>query len=177
MIRVLFICNGNICRSPMAEYIMKDIVSREGKGADDSAVDFQITSAATSREEIGNDIYPPAKRMLDIQKVKYDRHQAHQVTAAEMDEADYVLIMDERNRGNLARLFGADFERKYAAKTHLLMEFADGGEDGAPREIPDPWYSGDFNAAYNAILAGCEGLLACIKPKTSTSKAKKRPST
>ena len=145
MIKILFICHGTICRSPMAEYIFKDMAAKAGLGGR-----FDVSSAATSREEIGNDIYPPSKRTLDAHGIAYGRHAAHQVTEREMRAYDHIVIMDANNMRNLRRMFGD----RYQAKIHMMMEYA--GED---RDVADPWYTGDFEEAYSDIEAGCRGLL------------------
>ena len=145
MIKILFICHGSICRSPMAEFIFKDMAAKIGM--DDC---FDVSSAATSREEIGNDIYPPAKRILDKHRIPYGRHSAHQVTEREMQTYDHIVVMDANNVRNLRRMFGD----RYQTKIHMMMEYA-----GEYRDVADPWYTGDFGEAYSDIEAGCRGLL------------------
>jgi len=149
LIKVLFICHGNICRSPMAEYIFKFLAFQQGISAA-----FDISSAATSREEIGNDIYSPAKEVLRRNGVPFERHAAHQVTRQEMEFYDWILIMDGNNRRNLRRMFGDRFDDKI----HMLMEYA-----GECRDVADPWYTDDFDGAYWDILAGCSGLLEYLR--------------
>ena len=144
MIKILFICHGNICRSPMGEFIFKDMARRNGQMSL-----FDVSSAATSREEIGNDIYPPAKRVLKAHGIEFDRRGARQVTADEMASADYVIIMDENNRRNLRRMFADRFDDRI----HLLMDYTD-----RPGEVSDPWYTGDYETAYADIYEGCVGL-------------------
>ncbi len=145
MIKVMFICHGNICRSPMCEYIFKDMVRKLGVSCD-----FEIASAATSREEIGCDIYPPAKKLLKSKGIPFDTHHARQVTAEDYDKYDHLIIMERYNYINLCRIIKDDPEGKIAP----LLYFA-----GVQGDIADPWYSGDFEQAYEDIVKGCEGLL------------------
>lgn len=142
---VLFICHGNICRSPMAEYILKDMVRK--RGLEDC---FYIDSAATSREEIGNSVYPPARRKLRQMQVPCGDHRAVQVTKADYDAYDYLIIMDRYNRRNLMRIIGDDPE----GKVHEMLSFC-----GISRDVADPWYTGDFDQTYEDIVAGCEAFL------------------
>lgn len=146
MIKVLFLCHGNICRSPMAEFILKKLVKEQG--IEDN---FKIDSAATSREEIGNDIYPPAKRCLAGHNVPFERHSARQVTKQDIAYYDYIIAMEEYNIGNLSRMFGPSYRFK------LLLDFTD-----CPGDISDPWYSGDFEKAYSEIEEGCIAFLKRI---------------
>lgn len=145
MIKILFICHGNICRSAMCEFIMRDMV--EKLGLSDR---IEVASAATSREEIGNDMYPPAKRKLDKEHIPYTRRQARQVTASDYDRYDLILCMEQYNIRNLKRIIPDDPEHKI----HLLLDYTDN-----PRDISDPWYSDDFDTAYDDIVAGCKGLM------------------
>lgn len=148
MTRILFICHGNICRSPMAEFIMKDLVRRAGREGE-----FEIASAATSREEIGNDIYPPAKRCLGAHGVPYERRSARQMSVQDAEKYDMIIAMEQYNLRNLRRLLGRAYEDN-EAKFSLLLDHTD-----RPGEVADPWYSGDFEAAYRDIEAGCRGLM------------------
>ncbi len=139
MIKILFVCHGNICRSPMAEYIMKALVAKIGRSGE-----FRIASAAVSREEIGNPVYPPARRELQKHGISCAGHQAHQITGAELEEYDHIFYMDASNERYLRRLFG-----EKAAKCRPLLS----------RDVADPWYTGDFQQTWEDILAGCTGIL------------------
>lgn len=145
MFKILFVCHGNICRSPMAEFVFKDMVRKAG--LEDC---FEIGSAATSREEIGNDIYPPAKRALTEHGIAFERRGARQMTRADLDNYDYVIAMEEYNLRNISRMFG----EAAAEKVSLLMEHTD-----RPGDVSDPWYTGDFETAYRDISEGCAELL------------------
>ncbi len=149
MIKILFVCHGNICRSPMAEFMMKDFLSSSG-----AAGNFYIESAATSREEIGNDIHRGTRGILDREGIPYCRRRARQVTRADYDNFDYLIIMDEENRRGLSRIIPADPENKI----HKLMEYA--GED---RDVADPWYTGNFDVTYKDIDKGCRGFLEYLR--------------
>ena len=146
MTRVLFICHGNICRSPMAEFILKDMVRQ--KGLED---EFSIESAATSTEEIGNDVYPPAKRELRAHGIPFERRGARQMTRRDYENYDLLIGMDHWNIRNMRRIAGGDPE----GKIRLMLDFA--GREG--EEVADPWYTGDFTEAWNDILQGCSGLI------------------
>ena len=139
MVKILFVCHGNICRSPMAEFIMKDLVAKAGRGSD-----FEIASAAVSREELGNPIYPPARRELQKHGISCQGHAAHQITDAELAYYDRIYYMDASNARYLRRLFGDS-----AAKCSPLLS----------RDVADPWYTGDFTATWNDIVAGCRRIL------------------
>ena len=153
MIKVLFICHGNICRSPMAEFVMKKMVS-DANLADH----FQIASAATSTEEIwngiGNPVYPPAKAELARHGISCEGKRARQVTKADYAEYDYLIGMEERNRRNMLRILGSDQE----GKVSLLLDYA-----GSHGNIADPWYTGDFEVTYDDIMEGLDGLLKYLK--------------
>ena len=150
MIRILFICHGNICRSPMGEFILKDLAAKAGL-----ADRFHIESAATSTEEIGNPVYPPARRKLAQHGIDCAGKTARQLTAADYGRFDLLLSMDRANIRNMTRICGGDPQ----GKIHLLMEYA--GHPG--REVADPWYTGDFDATWDDVLAGCQGLLRKIE--------------
>ena len=145
MKKVLFLCHGNICRSPMAEFVMKDMVKKAGLENR-----FHIASAAVSREEIGNGVYPPAKRELAAHGIRCDAHRARQITPADYDQWDHLIGMDMSNITRMLRIFGHDDEHK----VHRLLDFT-----GQPADVADPWYSDRFDIAYADILRGCEALL------------------
>ena len=149
MTKILFICHGNICRSPMAEFVMKDLVKKAGLTSQ-----FQIASAATSREEIGNPVYPPARRKLAEHGISCAGKTARQLTRADYDAYDLLIGMDQANLRNMRRICGGDPE----GKIHLLLEYA----DRSGQEVADPWYTGDFEATWQDVLAGCQGLLASL---------------
>ena len=156
MIKVLFVCHGNICRSPMAEFIFKDLVRKAGLESE-----FEIASAATSTEEIwngrGNPIYGPAQRKLTEKGIPFDRSkEARVLEKRDYDRYDLLIGMDERNRRNMKRLFRSD----PAGKVCLLLDYTE-----RPREVSDPWYSGDYERAYRDIFEGCEALLRSLEAK------------
>ena len=149
MKRILFVCHGNICRSPMAEFVMKDLVRKAGLENQ-----FQIASAATSTEEIGNPVYPPARRKLAEHGISCAGKTARQLTRADYGAYDLLIGMDQANLCNMRRICGGDPE----GKIHLLLEYA----DRPGQEVADPWYTGDFEATWQDVLAGCQGLLASL---------------
>ena len=128
---------------------MRDMIKKRGL-----ADRIQVASAATSTEEIGNDMYPPAKRKLDKEHIPYTRHYARQVTKTDYDEYDLLLCMEQYNIRNLKRIIPSDPDKKI----HLLLDFSN-----KPRDISDPWYTGDFDRAYDDITEGCESLLDYLK--------------
>ena len=142
MPRILFVCHGNICRSPMAEFILKKMAEDAGR-----AGEFVIASAATSREEIGNDIYPPAQACLRAHGVPFSARAARQVAAADYDAFDLIIVMDAMNLRNLRRLIPADPEGK-------IRKLLPG------RDVADPWYTGDFERTFADLAAGCKQLLS-----------------
>ena len=139
MIKILFVCHGNICRSPMAEFVMKDMVAKAGRSGE-----FHIASAAVSREELGNPVYPPARAELARHGIGCAGHAAHQITRPELERYDLICYMDASNGRYLRRLFGED-----AAKCRPLLQ----------RDVADPWYTGDFRQTYEDILEGCRRIL------------------
>ena len=154
MTRILFICHGNICRSPMAEFVMKDLVRKAGLESQ-----FHIESAATSTEEIGNPVYPPARRKLAEHEISSDGHAARQLRNEDYDRFDLLIGMDKANLRNMYRICGGDFD----GKIHLLMEYAGYSE----AEVADPWYTDNFEATWRDVLAGCQGLLDALRSKGS----------
>lgn len=150
MVRILFICHGNICRSPMAEFVMKDLVRKAGLESW-----FYIESAATSTEEIGNPVYPPARRKLAEHGIDCQGHAARQLRKSDYDRFDLLIGMDKANLRNMDRICGGDPD----GKLHLLTEYA-----GRPdAEVADPWYTRDFEATWQDVLAGCQGLLELLQ--------------
>ena len=135
---IVFVCHGNICRSPIAEYVFRELVRREGL---ESA--FDISSAGVSSEESGNDIYPPAKDVLRRHGIPFSRHRAHRITDLEFSGADLVIALDRSNLSALVRRFGQD------GRIRMLLS----------RDVADPWYSGDFERTYRELDAACRGLV------------------
>ena len=148
MKKILFVCHGNICRSVMAEMVMRHLVAQAGREDE-----FVIDSCATSREEIGNDIYPPAKRCLSAHNVPFTRHAARQITKADYDSFDLILCMEEYNIRNLRHVLGTTLLEEDATlampKIRRLLN----------RDVSDPWYTGDFEATYRDVVEGCQQLL------------------
>ena len=149
MVKILFVCHGNICRSPMAEFVMKDVVKRKGL-----AERFEISSAATSTEEIGNPVYPPARRTLSEHGISCDGKIAKRITKGDYDYYDYIIAMEKYNIRNIERIVGDDKDHKIS----LLLSYA-----GIDRDIADPWYTGNFDATWNDVVKGCRGLLEHIE--------------
>ena len=145
--RILFVCHGNICRSPMAEFILKSLL--RARGMEDR---YYIESAAVSAEEIGNPIYPPARRCLSQHGVPFDAgKRARQITRADYSRFDRIVCMDSSNLRLLRRIIPDDPD----GKIHLLMAYT-----GTGRDVADPWYTGDFEEAFQDILEGCEGMIS-----------------
>jgi len=151
MIRILFICHGNICRSPMAEFVMKDLVKKAGLSSR-----FEIASAATSTEELGNSVYPPARRKLAEHSIDCTGKTARQLRREDYARWDYLIGMDEANRRNITRMCHGDPQGKIS----LLLDHTP-----RPREVADPWYTGNFERTWQDVLEGCSALLAEIREK------------
>ena len=155
MIKILFICHGNICRSPMAEFVMKDIVEKLG-----ISHKFHIASCATSTEEIwggrGNPVYPPAKKRLAQEGISCEGKRAVQLKRSDYDEYDYLIGMDSANIRNIERMTG----HSNSDKIFKMLEFA-----GSNRDVADPWYSGDFDATFDDVTAGCMGLIEYLRER------------
>ena len=161
MIKILFICHGNICRSPMAEFILKDIVRNKGLENE-----FYIASAATSSEEIwngiGNPVYPPAREELARHGLSCEGKRAVQLQKSDYEKYDYLLGMDSWNIRNMMRILKRDPQKKI----HLLLDYSDD-----PRDIADPWYSGNFRLTYSDIKEGCLAFFSYLE-KTGQIKTK-----
>ena len=138
MIKILFVCHGNICRSPMAEYVMKDMAKKAGR--EDQ---FYIASAAVSREELGNPVYPPARRELNRHGISCDGHRARQITAEDLKKFDRIYYMDSSNARYLHRMFPGE---------ESFLPFL-------PHDVADPWYSGDFTQTWEDVCTGCQKIL------------------
>lgn len=151
MIKILFVCHGNICRSPMAEFVLRDMVAKQGLSDQ-----FFISSAATSTEEIGNPVHPGTRRKLKEFNITTDGKYAVQLLRKDYDRYDYLIGMDNANIRNMERMLG-----HRGGKIHKLLEFA-----GSDAEVADPWYTGDFDRTYQDIKKGCEALLAQILATT-----------
>ena len=154
MIKVLFVCHGNICRSPMAEFVMRDMVEKAGLDGE-----IFVASAATTDEEIGNPVYPPARRKLAEHGLGCAGKTARRLRRADYDEYDLLIGMDRENLYDMRRAFHGD----PAGKVHLLLDYT-----GRPGDVADPWYTRDFEATWRDVEEGCRGLL-----KTLTSGRKK----
>lgn len=145
MTKILFICHGNICRSPMAEMVMKYMVKKAGKEKD-----FFIESAATDYDEIGNGMHRGTRQTLNKYGIPYTDHRARLVTPDDYNDYDLLIIMDEENQRHLERRVGADTDNK----VHYLLEYA-----GLNRDVADPWYTGNFEDTWHDINLGCKSLL------------------
>ena len=146
MLRILFVCHGNICRSPMAEFVLKDLAAKAG--ASDR---FRIASAATSSEELGCPVYPPARRKLAEHGISCAGKTARRMRSSDYDIFDMIICMDQANVRNVQRITGGDPEGKIS----MLLDFA-----GRPGEsVADPWFTGDFEATWKDVLAGCKGIM------------------
>ncbi|MBR6379276.1 MAG: low molecular weight phosphotyrosine protein phosphatase [Fibrobacter sp.] len=158
-VKILFVCHGNICRSPMAEFVMKDKLMRAGVGADSVKISdrFEVASAATSTEEIGNPVYPPARRMLHAHGIDCSGKHARQMTVRDYEYYDYIVLMDRNNLRNLRWILPRDtYERESESprKVSLLMEWA-----GVSRDVADPWYTGDFQTTWDDVNLGCDAII------------------
>ena len=145
MTRVLFVCHGNICRSPMAEFVMKDVVEQAGLSKE-----IRVVSAATTAEEIGNPVYPPARRKLAEHGIGCEGKTARQMRRSDYERFDLIIGMDQENLYDMRRICQGDPE----GKIHLLMDFTD-----RPGDVADPWYTRDFEATWRDVEDGCRGLL------------------
>lgn len=145
MIKILFICHGNICRSSAAEYIFKNMVNNAGRAAE-----FHIESKGTSAEELGNGMYPPMAKVLSAHGIDYAGHRARRLRKEDYDKFDYIIGMDDENMYNMKRLWNTES----MTKVQLLLDFTDD-----PREVSDPWYTRNFEKAYDDIECGCRALL------------------
>lgn len=153
MIKILFICHGNICRSVMAEFVMKELCRQAGVEEH-----WVIDSAAVSREETGNDIYPPAKRKLREKGIPFEPHAARQITRADYAFYDYIICADRSNLRWLERIIGEDTDHKVS----LMMNWVNGDGlrvTGYGKDVADPWYTGDFEEAYQDIEQSCQAIL------------------
>ncbi len=149
VIKVLFVCHGNICRSPMAEFVMKEIVKEAGLSGH-----FEIASAATSTEELGNPVYPSARRKLLEHGIRCDGKRARQLTRADYQKYDYLIGMDSYNLRNMQRMCGGDRDRKIS----LLLDYTN-----HPGSVADPWFTGDFDATWCDVNEGCRGFLEMLR--------------
>ena len=145
---ILFVCHGNICRSPMAEFFFRELVRRRGWEER-----FLVQSAAVSAEETGNPVHPGTRRILEGMGIDCSQKRARQMTREDYRRFDLIIGMDEDNLRRMRRICGGDAEGKF----HLLMEYA-----SRPGEVADPWYTGDFEATRRDIAEGCQGLLASL---------------
>ena len=149
MIKILFVCHGNICRSPMAEFVMKDLLKKAG--LEDQV---EVASAATSTEELGNPVYPPARRKLAEHGLSCAGKTARQLRRSDGDRYDLLIGMDDANLRNMRRICGPEA----SGKIRSLMDYTD-----RPGQVADPWYTGDFDATWRDVLDGCQGLLRALR--------------
>ena len=149
-IRILFVCHGNICRSPMAEFVMKDLVRKAGLDAS-----FEIASAATTTEEIGNPVYPPARAMLALHGISCAGKTARKIRLLDYEDFDHIIGMDDENLYDLRDFFAPDAD----GKVSLLLDWT-----GSPRNVADPWYTRNFEDTYRDVVEGCSALLAKLAP-------------
>ena len=151
MIKILFVCLGNICRSPMAEFVFKDMVNKKGLSNE-----FYIESAATSREAVGEGIYFGTRNILKEQGIPFEERKARQMTKEDYNKFDYILGMEQKNIVNILRIVGEDKNNK----VFRLLDFSD-----SPRDITDPWYTGDFDITYYDVEDGCSKFLDYVMEK------------
>ncbi len=156
MIKVMFVCLGNICRSPMAEFVLKDMVKKQGLKKE-----FFIKSSATSSEEIGNDIHYGSRDKLIQNGISFTKRKAVKLRAEDYKKYDYIIGMEKSNVINIKRIVGEDVDDKI----YRLLDFSD-----TPRDIADPWYTGNFEITFNDIVEGCNGFLKCLKDKNIIDK-------
>ena len=151
MIKIMFVCHGNICRSPMAEFVFKDLIKKKGLDGH-----FFIASSATSTEEIGNPVYPPARKELKEHNISCEGKYSIQLRTDDYEKYDYIIAMEQFNIRNILRIIKEDSEKK----VFKLLDFTKN-----PKDIADPWYTGDFDITYKEILEGCKELLHYIIEK------------
>lgn len=151
MIKIMFVCHGNICRSPMAEFVFEDLLKK--KGLEEK---FFVSSSATSTEEIGNSVYPPARKKLKEHNISCEGKYSIQLRADDYGKYDYIIAMEQVNIRNILRIIKEDNEKK----VFKLLDFTK-----KPKDIPDPWYTGDFDITYKEILEGCNEFLHYIIDK------------
>ena len=160
MIKILFVCQGNICRSPMAEFVMKNMVKEQAAALAKVGLreqDFEIASAATSTEEIGNPVYPPVRRLLAGHHIDCSHKRARQMAPQDFDYYDYIVAMDHYNLQNMRWILPGSPNKSSTKKVSLLMDYTN-----RPGDVADPWYTRDFNATWIDICEGCSGLLKNI---------------
>lgn len=145
MTKIMFVCLGNICRSPMAEFVFKKMISEQGLGKD-----FIVCSSATSTEEIGNPVYPPAQIELKKHSISCEGKRAVQLKKSDYDNYDYFICMDDSNMRNILRIFGSDPDNKVSK----LLQWA-----GSEKSVADPWYTGNFAVTYDDIVTGCTAII------------------
>ena len=152
--RIMFVCHGNICRSTMAEFVMRDMVVRAGLGDR-----FVVSSSATTSEEIGNDTHPGTKRVLDRHAIAHPRRAAVKLRAADYSEYDLFIGMDDENIHDMRSILRGDPQ----GKVHKLLEFPEGCDADSASDVADPWYTGNFEITYEDVARGCEALLAYLR--------------
>lgn len=159
MIKIMFVCHGNICRSPMAEFIFKDIISESNN-------DYFVASSATSSEEIGNSLYYEAKKILDKHHIRYNERKAIKFTLSDYSNYDYIIVMDDNNLYNLSRIIGGDKINNKFSKVKKLLWFCVKNNNYI-NDVSDPWYTRDFEKAYQDIYRGCYALYQYLETKES----------